>query len=232
MNSFEKLIEGGRYQEGKPLRLHLGCGQQYLEGYINIDHPKEKHNVMKLSVDAEANITKDLLFPRFSVDEIRSHHVYEHFPRVTALAQLVKWYYWLKIDGILIIETPDGMKSMEQICSVDTDYKQKMAIIRHLVGDQAASWAFHRDMWFHDRFETTLSCLSFHVTDISYSTWNRWPYLKSITVTATKVNEAEIEDQIEKCFTMLKDSMVSEREQPTLEIWKKQLREELKEYTQ
>jgi len=230
MNSLEMLKENALYHEWRPLKLNLGCGQTHLEGYVNVDYPQSEHNVMKSAADAEADITKDLIFPRFSVSEIRSAHLFEHFRRVTALVQLVKWYNWLKIDGILVIETPDFMGSAKQLVADETNYSQKMAIIRHLVGDQAASWAFHRDQWFHDRFETSLSCLSFHVTDISYSTWDRWPYLKNITVTATKVNEVPIADQIEICFTLLQDSLVSEGEQATFEVWKSQLCEELWEY--
>jgi hypothetical protein len=30
-------------QSGKPLRLHLGCGQTKLAGYVNIDYPSSEH---------------------------------------------------------------------------------------------------------------------------------------------------------------------------------------------
>ena len=231
MDSLEMLQKEGLLRTGQSVRLHLGCGQMHLDGYINVDYPASEHNVMHPAVDAEADITKDLLFPRFSVDEIRSHHVVEHFSRVIALAQLVKWHFWLKIDGVLIIETPDFMGSIQQIVDNEIDYKQKMAIVRHLVGDQAASWGFHVDQWWKDRFETTLSSLSFHITDIKHHTWGIWPYLKSVTITATKVREVEISEQLKQCFTVLKDSMVSEREAATFEVWQHQLLDELKEYT-
>jgi predicted SAM-dependent methyltransferase len=231
MNTLDKLVESGLHNVEESLKLHLGCGQTKLDGFINIDFPQDKHNVMISAADAEADITKDLLFPRFSVDEIRLHHLFEHFPRVVALAQLVKWHFWLKIDGILIIETPDFMGSIQQIVDNDIEYAQKMAIVRHLVGDQAAEWGFHIDQWWKDRFETTLSSFGFHVTDIKYFTWEMWPHLKSITVTATKVAEISIAEQIKKCFLLLKDSMVSEREVATFEVWQHQLLEELKEYT-
>jgi predicted SAM-dependent methyltransferase len=231
MNTLDKLIDSGLHNTGKPLKLHLGCGQMHLDGFINIDFPQDQHNVMKSVAEAEADIIKDLQFPENSVDEIRLFHVLEHFSRVIALAQLVKWHYWLKIDGILVIETPDGMGSIEQLADTETEYSQKMAIIRHLVGDQAASWGYHRDMWWKDRFETTLSCLGFHITDIKHATWERWPHLKSIIVSATKVSEAKIADQLEIAFTLLKDSMVSEKEIVTFEVWQGQLLKELKDYT-
>ena len=43
-----QLTNQGLYKYGKPLRLHLGCGQQYFEGYINIDYPPSEH-IVRLS---------------------------------------------------------------------------------------------------------------------------------------------------------------------------------------
>ncbi len=229
MDTLDKLIESGLCRRGGPVRLHLGCGNVSLPDYIDIDFPQDQHNVMKSAADAEANIVKDLNFPRFSVDEIRSHHMFEHFPRIIALAQLVKWHFWLKVDGILVIETPDFMGSIKQLVSDDIEYKHKMAIIRHLTGDQAAPWGFHTDQWFNERFETTLSILGFHITDMSTTQWDRWPYLSNVTVTATKVGKISVNDQIDKCLLILKDSMVSEREVATYNVWKDQLIEALKE---
>ena len=227
MNTLAKLIEEGLHRVGQPLRLHLGCGATRLEGYINIDFPQDKHNVMTSAADAEADIVKDLQFPENSVDEIRSHHMLEHFSRVIALAQLIKWHHWLKPDGVLIIETPDFMTSVEQL--INADYKQKMAIVRHLVGDQAADWGFHVDQWFDERFETTLSAFGFHVTNVKKSTWNVWPYLASVTVEAIKLNNGSIHKQIDIGLTLLKDSMVSAKEFKTFNIWRGQLKDALED---
>jgi len=223
MNSLDKLIDSGLCTRDSPIKLHLGCGATKLDGYIDIDYPQEEHNVFKTVADAEADIVKDLVFPESSVDEIRSHHVFEHFSRVIALAQLVKWYHWVKIDGTLIIETPDAIGSVVQLADEATDYQQKMAIVRHLVGDQAASWGYHKDMWFGERFETTFSKLGFHVTDLEYSEWDRWPHLRNIKVSAIKLQEIPVQEQFDSCCVLLKDSMVSEREIKTFEEWKKQL---------
>jgi len=228
VNTLEILQKEGLHKEGQFLKLHLGCGQTRLDGFINIDFSQDKHNVMTSVADAEADIVNDLSFPRFSVDEIQSHHVFEHFSRVIALAQLVKWHYWLKVDGILIIETPDFMRSVRKLVDELTDYKQKMAIVRHLTGDQSASWGFHLDQWWNERFETTLSCLGFHITRVKHLQWENWPYLSNITVTAIKVTKISISEQIKKCFTLLQESMVSPKEQKTFEIWKSQLSDALK----
>jgi predicted SAM-dependent methyltransferase len=65
-------------------KLHLGCGQRHLEGYINIDFPASEHSVQDKSVaDIQADITQ-LSYPASSIDEVRLHHVFEHFPRPVA----------------------------------------------------------------------------------------------------------------------------------------------------
>lgn len=222
MSTLGKLIVNGLYKEGTPLRLHLGCGATNISGYINIDFPQSEHPVMIPAVDAEADIVNDLIFANDSVDEIRSHHLFEHFSRVIALAQLVKWHSWLKIGGILIIETPDFVGSINQLVSKDIEYKRKMAIVRHLTGDQSASWGFHQDQWWDERYETTLSKLRFRIVKIIHTQWNRWPYLSNITVEAMKLKDVDLSDQINACLELLKESMVSEKETATFDVWKQQ----------
>ena len=65
-----QLVQAGLWREGQPLRLHLGCGEQHFDGYINIDYPPAEHNVMQIKADICGNIT-ELDFPTQSVDEIR-----------------------------------------------------------------------------------------------------------------------------------------------------------------
>jgi hypothetical protein len=225
MNTLEKLIEAEIYKPTDPLRLHLGCGTQYLPGYINIDYPNEMHIGYTPTVDAHGDITK-LEFPKNSVDEIRLHHVFEHFHRVTALVLLVQWHEWLKIDGILHIETPDVMKSAEQLVS-NIDYAQKIAIIRHLEGDQSASWGVHIGQWWNERFENTLSTLGFHILSMEFTQWERWPHLSNVIVKAIKLQDIDRDTLRNKCCLLLKDSMVSSREERTYNVWVEQLRKEL-----
>ena len=96
-----------------PVKLHLGCQEKYLEGYINIDLPPEAHTVREARVDVEADV-RELDCPAGSVDEIRSHHLLEHFSRQEALLLLARWHKWLKIGGLLHVETPDFEESAKK----------------------------------------------------------------------------------------------------------------------
>ena len=81
------------------MKLHLGCGHYYLEGYTNVDYPPSEHSVQQ---SIKADLFCDLATLRYaagSVDEIRLHHVFEHFPRPAALALLCRWRDWLVPGG-------------------------------------------------------------------------------------------------------------------------------------
>jgi hypothetical protein len=59
-------------------RLHLGCGERYLDGYVNIDCPSSEHTVQRTSpADRLADITQ-LRYEPESVEEVRLHRAVEH----------------------------------------------------------------------------------------------------------------------------------------------------------
>jgi len=39
-----------------------------------------------------------------TLDEIRSHHLFEHFDRAHALALLIRWHGWLRPGGALTVD--------------------------------------------------------------------------------------------------------------------------------
>ncbi len=218
----QQLKDFGLWQEGIALRLHLGCGERHFDGYINIDYPQSEHNLMRVKADVYADI-KSLDFPLGSVDEIRLHHVFEHFSRVTALAMLIKWNKWLKIGGRLHIETPDLIASARMLVS-DTSWKIKMGVVRHLAGDQAANWGYHIDHWFPERFEHTLRALGFGEIQTLSSSWSKEPYLSNVTVVAVKSKPFCLQEQLKVAEELLLESTVAQEERPTWEAWKNQLR--------
>ncbi len=222
MNTYETLISKGLILENKPIKLHLGCGEQYFEGYINIDYPPSEHNVMNVRTDYQAVIT-ELDFPDCSVDEIRLHHVFEHFPRVIALTLLIKWQKWLKIGGKLYIETPDFEGSAKTLLS-DVPWKVKTGVIRHITGDQVASWAYHIDQWFPERFKRTFTQLGFGNVSVEATQWPHQPYLSNVHAVGFKEKIILEEALLSEAENILWESTVADEEKPVHEIWCKQLR--------
>ncbi|MBN1818550.1 MAG: glycosyltransferase [Sedimentisphaerales bacterium] len=224
--SLDRIQAKGLWRAGRPLRLHLGCGQWRFDGYVNIDYPPAEHTTVKqLGADLHTDITT-LSFPPQTVDEIRLHHVFEHFNRVTALALLVRWADWLRIGGLLRIETPDLMGSARTLLS-DASWRTKMAVVRHLAGDQAARWAYHLDHWFAERFTGTLEKLGFGQIETQNSAWPHEPYLSNVEVTTIKTTHRTREEQLRIADELLWESVVSPKERPMWDIWRNQLREML-----
>lgn len=212
------------WRAGQPLRLHLGCGETRFEGYVNIDYPSEAHNVMTPRADYSADIVT-LQFPDASVDEIRLHHVFEHFDRTMALALLIRWHRWLKPGGLLRIETPDIEASAAVIASPEATFRAKIGAIRHLEGDQAAPWGFHVQQWFPARLKKTLEELGFVDVDVSISQSSHTPPLHNVEARARKGADVGEEAQFAAADRILWDSTVADGERSTWEQWRKQVRE-------
>lgn len=204
-------------------KLHLGCGEKYLNGYINIDYPLEYHTIQHNSVaDMSHNIT-ELQFSNSEVDEIRTHHMFEHFERPVAIALLCRWSKWIKPSGLLHLETPDLMASAKDINSFWVSHNIKQQIIRHIFGSNEAAWAVHYDGWYKQKFINILSKLGFEGIKIKK---NKYQNLRNIEVFAVRNNyvfsDAEYEDiskeiLIESLITVGK--IIPESEAVMLNTW-------------
>lgn len=154
LNMFIKFNPGQ-----KNMKLHLGCGENYLEGYVNIDFPPSRHTVIVPRADIYKDV-RELEYLENSVDEIRSHHLLEHFSRVEAVNLLLKWRKWLKLGGLLRIETPDFGRCVDQFGFCN--FHERMQLARHIFGSQEAKWAYHLDGWERQKFNFFLKKLGFY----------------------------------------------------------------------
>ncbi len=174
----------------KFMKLHLGCGAKYLEGYTNVDYPQSQHEVAKVKADIYQDF-RTLQYQENSIDEIRNHHVFEHFNRIDALNLLLQWRKWLKVGGILTIETPDGFW-----CSFlfpILPFKFKMYLVRHLFGSQEGDWANHLDFWYKRKFKKTLSKLGFGNFRFSHPLYRN--YMPNIRVSCKKLDKQINEEE-------------------------------------
>lgn len=87
--------------KGKGLKLHLGCGDYWFEGYINIDF-----NVYG-GTDMLFDIRKSLPFQAQTVAIIEAYEVVEHMNKAEINDMLHDWQRVLIPGGIVRISVPD-----------------------------------------------------------------------------------------------------------------------------
>jgi ubiquinone/menaquinone biosynthesis C-methylase UbiE len=81
------------------LKLNLGCGDNLLDGYINIDKYDK-------AADVQADIT-ELPYEDNTVDKIVAYQVIEHVPYNLNSKLFAEMYRVLVPGGTAILETPD-----------------------------------------------------------------------------------------------------------------------------
>jgi predicted SAM-dependent methyltransferase len=209
------------------MKLHLGCGQVYLDGYTNIDFPLTEHTVQEKSVADEYADLRELKYKKNSIDEVRLHHVYEHFPRHIAIALLAGWQIWLKRGGVLHIEVPDFTESAKLVLDSNSLKRDKDVALRHIFGSNEAPWATHYEGWTEENFKDILSLYGFKKVTIK-----REAYMatRNIIVTAQKgLSNMDSKKAHDKAKTYLKNFTVndSEFELSLLDIWMKEFDDQL-----
>jgi len=127
-------------------KLHLGCGDIKIPGYINIDSRKTKatdiiHDIKDLSI-----------FDNDSVDEIYACHVLEHFGRFEVNDILKNWNKTLKQNGVLKIAVPD----FESICSIYNETNKISLIEGPVIGGQTYENNFHYNIFDYDKLKKIL----------------------------------------------------------------------------
>lgn len=80
------------------LKLNVGCGPDFKEGYINIDTCPIDSRVVKMDI-------RDLKYEKESVDEIYARDVIEHLPLEDTKKSIKNWSEICKKGGRLFIQT-------------------------------------------------------------------------------------------------------------------------------
>lgn len=128
------------------INIHLGCGEIYSPGFINVDsrffpHIHHVHDVCELSI-----------FKNEFADLIYASHILEHVPMKKLNQVLVEWKRVLKKDGILRI----GVPNFETIIKIYEDKDRDInAIWMPLMGGQEYPDNYHRAV-FNKNYLTSL----------------------------------------------------------------------------
>ncbi len=201
------------------MRLHLGCGENYLKGYCNIDFSSTHHTVQKKGVaDRYANIL-NLKYKKSSIEEIRLHHVFEHFSRAIACALLVSWHSWLEIGGLLRVEVPDFENTSKIFGRLLSTEHQRNVAMRHIFGSQEASWAVHYTGWTEKTLTALLNKLGYSIEKVNRFTYKGTSNLEVFARKAQNDLSNDASTKVVKSFlkSFTLDGSTSEKE--ILSVW-------------
>lgn len=200
------------------MKLHLGCGQKYLDGYINIDYPPAEHTVQNTSVADEYHDVRKLKYTPGTVDEVRLHHVFEHFERFNACAYLASWNSWLKPGGKIHIEVPDFETTIKKNFSLLNKSKYEGVGLRHIFGSQEASWAVHYEGYSEGKLRSLATFFGFGNIKIIKSGYKR---TFNIEIIAEKIKTLSKEECRKAASQYLSSYLVddSDTEKRMLEVW-------------
>ena len=133
------------------LKLHLGCGDTHIDGFINIDV-----NYLP-NVDLVDNVRHLRKFEKNSVDLIYTSNVLEHLGRWEYKPALQRWYELLKKGGVLRISVPD----FEAICEYYIETKDLETLYPALYAGQDSPQNFHYWCWDFETLKKDLESVGF-----------------------------------------------------------------------
>lgn len=197
------------------MKLHLGCGERYLEGYINIDFPTSEHTVQKSQIADRYEDLRVLRFEKGTIDEVRLHHVFEHFPRHAAVAMLSAWYLWLKPSGRLWIEVPDLGRASLAICNPFLSKRKRTVAERHLFGSHEAGWAVHCEGYTKNILSGMLTVFDFKVEKVKQFNWKG---THNLEVLARRGNSNFGVYELEQCATKYLESFLVDESESELRL--------------
>ena len=136
------------------LKLHLACGHDYEESYINVD--------LYAPEDAVCDVRFDVMklpYEDNTIDEIKAFHIIEHFHFFEAQDVLKEWYRVLKPGGVLHIETPDFLESCRAFVEGDGDFR--VLLYNHFFAHPWIPGQTHKFLFTEEQLKTNLEWAGF-----------------------------------------------------------------------
>lgn len=97
---YDKLFHE-KLQNGLKIKLHVGCGDNYFDGWINIDSDTNR------KLDINLDLRQNLPFEDNSIDYIYNEHFLEHLTVEEGQRVIKEFMRVLKPEGVLRIAMPD-----------------------------------------------------------------------------------------------------------------------------
>ena len=138
-------------EKRKEIKLHLGCGEKYIPGFIHIDIRQFDH------IDYVTSVDKLDMFKDNTVDLIYNSHILDHVKRTETESVLNEWYRVLKVGGILRIAVSD----FEAIAKIYLKKKNLEELMGLLYGRQDYEANFHYRIFDFDSLSNLLKKVGF-----------------------------------------------------------------------
>jgi len=125
------------YTEGT--RLNLGCGNDYREGWVNVDMNADAHRV---DLHSDVTLLKDVADQ--SCVEVLAQDVLEHIPRLRGMTALQEWNRVLCEGGWLTLRVPSLVHLLGLLTHPERQsIAEQQQLIQCLYGTQAYEGDFH-----------------------------------------------------------------------------------------
>jgi len=133
------------------IKLHLGCGNIHIDGFINIDA-----NYLP-NVDMVDNVRHLRKFEKGSVALIYASNVLEHLGRWEYMPALERWHELLEKGGILRVSVPD----FQALCEYYMETRDLETMYCALYGGQDNPGNYHYWCWDYERLKKDLESAGF-----------------------------------------------------------------------
>lgn len=174
-----------------PVKLHLGCGSNYLKGWCNIDaYQPVDSDTHRGTFHIAPDIWSDIMSVPArdnTVDVIMTQHVVEHFYRHQVISLLKEFFRILKPGGTLVTEMPDLSRILMllRFLPFRPNYPIEMNANRDMILAQlyGASWEandqgypYHKYLWKRDEFCLILNQIGYNIVLATGATCSHVPY--------------------------------------------------------
>lgn len=142
--------------QSKLVRVNLGSGRDYKEGWVNVDVDQS------VKVDVVADLSQRFPFNDNSVDELLASDILEHFTKEDGIIFLKECHRVLKIHGKLTIRTHNIFQIFQQF------HTDPQVVIHFLYGDTKDTGVFgsHKFAYTKKSLVHTLKLVGFEIDSI------------------------------------------------------------------
>lgn len=128
------------------MKLNVCCGQDYRDGYVNIDFSDIGVEGNKIKIDLVHDVLGGLPYEDNSADEIVFREALEHFHRWNGLKILQELFRVLKPGGKLDLTVPPALKQLK-ILLIQLQNAKNISIDDFLHAHERFSvWKWHDDL--------------------------------------------------------------------------------------